>query len=87
MRYAYVILNEQQGIYIGRTNNLSTRLESHNEGRNRSTRGHQWELVYYEAYKSSEDAREREKQLKHSGQAKRWLMQRIARSLTIGRES
>ena len=81
MYYVYVIKNEENEIYVGRTNDLRARFKAHNEGRNTSTKGHRWELVYYEAYKAEEDARERETQLKTHGQAKRWLKERIKRSL------
>ena len=81
MHYVYVIKNENGELYIGRTSNLKERMKSHNEGKNRSTKGHQWEVVYYEAYKALEDAINRELKLKQHGRAKRWLKQRIARSL------
>ena len=81
MHYVYVILNEENKIYIGRSHDLKARLKTHNEGKNTSTKGHTWELVYYEAYKADEDAWEREAQLKAHGQAKRWLKERIKRSL------
>ncbi|TEB06296.1 hypothetical protein Pmgp_03788 [Pelotomaculum propionicicum] len=80
MHYVYVIRDEEE-LYIGRTSNLRARIKSHNEGRNRSTKGHQWELIYYEAYKSPEDALKRENQLKKHGNAKRWLKERIMHSL------
>ena len=38
------------------------------------------ELVYYEAYKSKEDATKREKQLKHYKSAWGYLKKRIAKS-------
>ena len=84
MHYVYVLRNELSKIYIGRTADLEKRIIAHNKGLNTSTKGHQWELIYYEAYKSIEDALEREKQLKKHGQAKRWLKHRIARSLKVG---
>ncbi len=81
MHYVYVLKSNQGALYVGRTCNLRSRLKAHNEGKNRSTRHRQWELVYYEAYKSQEDAIARENSLKHHGQAIRWLKQRIAKSL------
>ncbi|GEA14625.1 hypothetical protein E308F_08700 [Moorella sp. E308F] len=81
MYYVYVLKNEEGELYIGQTSDLKARLKAHNEAKNRSTRGHRWEVVYYEAYKAKEDALDRERQLKKHGQAKRWLKQRIARSL------
>ncbi len=81
MYYVYVIVNENKKLYIGRTANLKARLKSHNKGENFSTKGHNWKLVYYEAYRSSKDAYRREKELKYHGQAKRWLKNRIFDSL------
>ena len=87
MHYIYVLKNEESELYIGRTSDLRARLKAHSEGKVRSTKGNRWELVYYEAYKSLEDAQERERQLKTHGQAKRWLKQRISRSLQSSTQS
>ena len=80
MHYVYVLKSGDK-LYIGRTSDLKTRIKSHYEGINRSTKGHQWELIYYEAYKSLKDAIKRENQLKKHGNAKRWLKERIIHSL------
>ena len=85
MYYVYLIKNEGDETYIGFTSNLRKRLEYHNKGMNQSTRGHKWELIYYEAYKSEQDARDRETTLKESSQAKRWLKERLKRSMTLGK--
>lgn len=81
MFYVYIIENENKDLYIGSTNNLKRRISEHNSGASLSTKNFQWKLVYYEAYKSEKDARNREHQLKHHGQAKRWLKERIRNSL------
>lgn len=81
MFYLYFILNELNEIYCGSTNNLRRRMVEHNTGKCESTRGHRWTLVYYEAYLSEADAREREKQLKYHGQALAQLKRRIRNSL------
>ncbi len=81
MYYVYVIRNEKGRTYTGDSSNLKARLKSHNDGENRSTKNHRWEIIYYEAYRSEDDARRREKQLKVSGQARRWLKERIRQSL------
>ena len=86
MYYVYIICDEKGRTYTGYTEDLKNRIKAHNEGKNRSTRGRQWELVYYEAYKAETDARKRERSLKKSGQARRWLRERIKASLTSGRE-
>ena len=79
--YVYVLLNEKQEFYIGKTSDLQKRVQAHNQGKSQYTKGHQWRLAYYEAYRSSKDASQREQKLKQHGQAKRWLKERIAESL------
>ena len=39
-----------------------------------------WKLVYYEAYLNEQDARDRERMLKHYGAARGHLKKRITRS-------
>ena len=83
MFYVYVLQSELDGdrFYLGSTRDLKRRLESHNTGENRSTRNHQWKLVYYEAYLTAVAARQREHKLKKHGKVKQALMQRIKVSL------
>lgn len=81
MFYVYLLKNELNNIYIGSTNDLRRRLKEHKTGKSISTQGHEWELIYYEAYKAEKDAREREHQLKQHGQAKAKLKSRIKFSL------
>lgn len=80
MYYVYCIQNENGKLYYGFTDNLKRRFQEHNENRSHSTRGHQWTLVYYEAYRSEVDARNREEQLKAYGQALAQLKRRIENS-------
>lgn len=80
MYYVYVLENEVSELYFGSTNDLRRRLSEHKSGKSRATKGHVWELVYYEAYRSEADARRRESQLKMHGQAKRQLKERIFKS-------
>jgi putative endonuclease len=81
MYYVYLIQNEKDEIYYGSTNNLRKRFKEHNRGEVKSTKGGKWGLVYYEAFSSEADAREREKQLKHHGQALAQLKRRLKKSL------
>ena len=83
MYYVYVLQSDldRKQFYLGSTSDLRQRLESHNAGENTATRGHQWQLVYYEAYVSLAAARQRERKLKSHGKAKQALMQRIKASL------
>ena len=83
MHFVYVICTLDSPIrwYIGSTSDVQLRLQNHNAGRNASTRGHAWRLVYYEAYLTPSAAQLREKQLKQDGRSRRLLMERIRSSL------
>ncbi|ODS32402.1 MAG: GIY-YIG nuclease superfamily protein [Candidatus Scalindua rubra] len=83
MHYVYIIKSiKTKKIYIGYTSDLKRRLKEHNEGENYTTmRMLPIELVYYEAYKSKEDAKNREKQLKRYGNALLFLKKRIKNCL------
>jgi len=70
--------------YIGSTNDLSRRIEEHNDGHVFSTKNYRpFQLAYYEAYFAEKDARERERQLKYFGNAYKFLIKRIKSSLTL----
>ena len=86
MHVVYVIQNSStDDIYIGQTNDLKRRLKKHNSGSNISThrknKDGKWILIYAEAYRSKEDATEREAKLKKRGSAKHWLKKRLKKSL------
>ncbi len=81
MYYVYLIVNEKKQKYVGYTNNLERRLNEHNNNENQSTKNHEWQLAYYEAYKSERDARERESKLKQRGSSKQKLYDRIVESI------
>lgn len=83
VHYVYVIVDPEGRTYTGFTSDLRRRVKEHNNGHTESTRGRQWKLVYYEAFYSEEDARQREQALKHNGNAKYWLNERIARSIQL----
>ena len=71
MYYVYIIWNKvKRSPYIGFTNNLEQRLKQHKFTKD-------IELVYYEAYKYEEEARQRERKLKMYGSAWRGLKQRL----------
>jgi len=75
MYFVYVLINGSTGeLYYGYTGNLKKRMSEH---------GNAWELIYYEAYLSESDARNREKKLKHYGQARFHLKGRIKDSLGL----
>lgn len=83
MIYVYVLKSlKDEELYIGSSNNLKRRLNEHHKGKAFSTQFRRpFELIYYEAYKDEKDARERERALKLRGNARRFLKERIKRSL------
>ncbi len=86
MYYVYFLKSKKYNeSYIGSTNDLRRRLFQHNKGAETSTKRYKpWRLVYYEAYQSEKDARERETKLKNHGNAVRELKKRTQRSLKNG---
>jgi len=75
MYYVYILKNIRTNkLYYGYTNNIERRISEH-------SRKQPQELVYYEAYKSELDARNREMKLKHHAQALTALKGRLSESL------
>ena len=75
MYYVYVLKNRfTKEFYYGYTNDVDRRLAEHNHMND------QWKLIYFEAYLSEKDARTRERHLKHYGQARSHLKNRISDS-------
>ncbi|MDP2922275.1 MAG: GIY-YIG nuclease family protein [Candidatus Omnitrophota bacterium] len=75
MYYIYMLKNKTTNeLHYGYTNNLERRVAEHNKKQ-------KWELIYYEAYKSELNARDRERRLKHYAQALTALRGRLKRSL------
>ncbi|MFC1669064.1 GIY-YIG nuclease family protein [Spirochaetota bacterium] len=86
MYYIYLIQNSvSKNKYIGYTNDLKRRLLEHNQNKNRATKAKigTWELKYYEAYLSQEDALMREKRLKQHGRTKQELYKRCSISINV----
>ncbi len=76
MYYFYCIQNlAQKGFYYGYTSDLIRRLKEHKRDNKN------WELIYYEAYRSAIDARKREQKVKDYGQSKAHLKNRIVNSI------
>jgi len=81
--YVYVLrsLTDHQ-FYVGLTNDLPARLQTHNSGLVTSTRKRTpLELVYWEGCLNASDAAQREKYLK-SAWGKRYIKGRVRRYLT-----
>jgi len=62
-------------------NDLKRRMHQHQSPHQGYTGSRKWKLVYYEAYLSKEDARERK--LKQDGRSRRYIMKRTERSQEI----
>lgn len=66
--YVYIIGSidgNEARTYVGWTTDLDSRLKTHNAGKGaKSTRGHQWILLYAERYLTRSDAMSREWHLK-----------------------
>ena len=83
MHYVYVIKSfSTDKIYIGFTSDLKRRITEHNNkkgGKYTKNKG-PFKLVYYEAYRSAEDAKRREDNLKLHKKAYGQLKGRIVKS-------
>jgi len=68
MYYVYVLKSHlDDKLYIGYTTNLENRLREHENGEVISTRTRRpFELIFYESYRSMQDAKRREKYFKTS---------------------
>ncbi len=66
--YTYLLQNKQgKDLYIGYTTDLRRRFKEHNQGKNFSTKTKgRWDIIFYEAYLDSKDAKRRERYLKTS---------------------
>lgn len=85
MFYVYITKSMKNSqLYLGSTNNLRRRLAEHNSGLSSYTKKYMpYTLVYYEAYRSEEDAHKRESNLKLRANALNQLKRRIVASLKI----
>lgn len=84
--YVYLLKSKKDNlVYIGCTSNLNKRLNEHKEGKNFSTKKMlPIELIYFEAYKSKNDAFTREKHLKYHSSSLRNLKIRLKDSIEKG---
>ena len=82
MFYFYILKSKKDGkCYLGSTNDLRRRIVEHNKGKIFSTRYRKpLVLVYYEAFLSEKDARQRKQTLKNYGQGITNLYKRLSNS-------
>lgn len=84
MWHLYVLHSIKSGrSYIGIAEDQFSRLEKHNSGSVRSTKGYRpWELIHVEEYNTKREARLRELELKRSGYKREQLFKKIERALS-----
>lgn len=64
MYYVY-LLQSTAKLYVGMTSDLKKRIRQHNAGESTYTKPYiPWQLIFYEAYTTRQDASRREKYLK-----------------------
>ena len=78
MYYTYVLRSLQNGVlYKGQTNDLKSRLLTHNSGLVSYTKKYMpWELVYFEEFETRAEAMAREKYFK-TGAGRDWLQRKL----------
>ena len=83
MYHMYLLKSQKNNsLYAGYTNDIDRRLKEHNAGFIGYTKKYlPWTLIYYESYVSLENAKRREKSLKHFGRVYSQLKKRIIASL------
>lgn len=83
MHYVYLLKSKKtKGLYIGCTGDLVKRVKEHNANKSFYTKDKgPWEVRYYEAFFSKNDAFDREKQLKKNKSGLRELKKRLRESL------
>lgn len=70
----YVIRSLKDGrFYVGMTKNLEQRIQEHQSGKTKSTKGFRpWKLIFIEEFENYSEARKREKYLK-AGSGKEYI--------------
>ncbi len=67
----YVLQNREGKFYVGLSDDVARRIEQHNSGSSRWTKGKgPWKLVWQSEYLSLTDARKLENRLKRQGRGK-----------------
>ena len=84
MYFVYILRSKKDKvIYIGFTPDLRNRFLKHNQGKVKSTKSKTpLDLVYFEAYKSKQEAKNRESSLKLYSNAWAQLKNRIKQSIS-----
>ena len=77
--FVYVLKSEVDGrLYKGFTDNISRRMQEHNNGKMKSTKGYKpWKIVYKEDFDTLIEARAREKYFK-TGIGREFLKSKVS---------
>ena len=79
--YVYLIKATNYGInksYVGYTNNLKARIEKHNNNKGaKSTKGYNWELLFYKKFKTKNKAMSYEYRLKKNYKLRKIIKQKF----------
>jgi len=80
----FIKVKKDNSFYIGFAENRKERMEKHNQGMVQSTKNiRPMELIYFESYKSKDDALIREKRLKYFAKGFSSLKSRLYNSLML----
>ena len=78
MYYVYLLEDSEGKLYIGYSADLKRRIHEHNEKKTYTTkRMHNPKLIYYEAYQTEIEAKQRERKLKEYGSSYHGLLKRL----------
>jgi len=78
MYYVYVLKDDNGKLYIGRSDDLKTRIKDHLNKKVFTTKKYTHpKLIYYEAYSERELSKDREKKLKQFGSSYNGLLKRL----------
>ncbi|MFA4846576.1 MAG: GIY-YIG nuclease family protein [Patescibacteria group bacterium] len=79
MHLVYILQSDHNGRwYVGSSDNPQRRLQEHNFGKHRSTKGYRpYQLIYTETYDTKTEALKREKLIKKSGRIRKELKQKL----------
>jgi predicted GIY-YIG superfamily endonuclease len=70
--FIYLLFCDSSNYYVGLTGNLPQRIKSHSQKKNVATKEfNNFELVYFEEFKTRNEAEKREKQIKGWSRAKK----------------
>lgn len=73
----YILKNKNNKLYIGQTENLAARLESHNVcGQGYTAKYRPWDLIYQEKFLTRQESMARERYLK-TGAGRDWIKKNI----------